>query len=248
MAKRSIRMSDKEIADVSALDGDDKSGSRIDTIYQALFQAILAQELTPGTKLSEESIGPLFSVSRTLVRAALNRLHSEALVEFKPNRGAFVASTTPEEARQVFEARTVLEREIFSKLAKVATDLQIATLEQHIHEEHQIRHRGDYTAAILASGEFHILAAQMAGNEVLTGFLKSLISRTSLILAQHSTHREHDCSIDEHAAILTALRMRDPAASATAIVDHLEHVFEQANIGRTKKVKRGLSEILSRHA
>lgn len=248
MARRSIRMSGNAIADASAADTEDKSGSRIDTIYQALFQAILARELTPGTKLSEETIGPLFSVSRTLVRAALNRLHSEALVEFKPNRGAFVASTTPEEARQVFEARTAIEREIFSKLATVVTDEQIAALELHIHKEHHIRHRGDTTAAILASGEFHILAAQMAGNEVLTGFLKSLISRTSLILAQHGTHREHDCSIDEHAAILTALRARDAAASATAIVDHLDQVFEQADIGQTKKTKRGLSEILSRYA
>ena len=248
MAKRSVGMSGKEIAETAAVDADDRSGSKIDTIYQALFQAILAQELLPGTKLSEESIGPLFNVSRTLVRAALNRLHTEALVEFKPNRGAFVASTTPEEARQVFEARTAIEREIFSKLATVVTEPQIDALERHIHKEHQIRYRGDHTAAILASGEFHILAAQMAGNEVLTGFLKSLISRTSLILAQHSTHREHDCSIDEHAAILDALRAHDPAASAKAIVDHLEQVFDQADIGQTNKAKRGLSEILSRYA
>src|SRR3954447_19950765 len=89
---------------------DENNGSRIDTIYQALFKAILAQELLPGTKLSEIAIGELFSVSRTIVRAALNRLHTESLVEFRQNRGAFVASTTPEEARQVFEARNAIER------------------------------------------------------------------------------------------------------------------------------------------
>ena len=88
----------------------------------------------------------------------------------------------------------------------------------------------------------------MAGNEVLAGFLKSLISRTSLILAQHSTHQETDCSVDEHAAILQALRARDPEASAAAIVEHLNQVFEQANIGQTKRGKRNLSEILARYA
>jgi len=234
------------MAKAALSDQDDKSGSRIDTIYEALFRAILAQELLPGTKLSEESIGALFSVSRTIVRAALNRLHTESLVEFRQNRGAFVASTTPDEARQVFEARTTIEREIFAKLATVITDKQIAALEHHHEKEHKVSAQ-DNAAAILLSGEFHLLAASMAGNEVLAGFLKSLISRTSLILAQHSTHIESDCSVDEHSKVLNALRSRDSNASAAAIVEHLQQVFERANIGQVKRPERNLTEILSRY-
>jgi DNA-binding GntR family transcriptional regulator len=226
---------------------DEKSGSRIDAIYHALFKAILAQELLPGTKLSEEAIGALFSVSRTIVRAALNRLHTEALVEFRQNRGAFVASTTPDEARQVFEARNAIEREVFHNLAAVITDKQIATLKQHLEDEHRVGAH-DHAHAILLSGEFHLLAAHMAGNEVLAGFLKSLISRTSLILAQHSTHQETDCSVDEHEEILDALRSRDSNAAARAIVKHLKQVFERANIGQPKRAERNLSEILARYA
>jgi len=236
------------MAKTSTAETEDKSGSRIDAIYQALFKAILAQELLPGTKLSEETIGSLFSVSRTIVRAALNRLHTESLVEFRQNRGAFVASTTPEEARQVFEARNAIEREVFSKLATVITDKQIANLEEHLRKEERVNADHDHAAAILLSGEFHLLAARMAGNDVLAGFLKSLISRTSLILAQHSTHQESDCSVDEHAAVLEALRERDPKAAAQAIVGHLHEVFERANIGQTKRTERNLSDILSRYA
>ncbi|CDP51225.1 GntR family transcriptional regulator [Paradevosia shaoguanensis] len=236
------------MAKASTKEFEDKSGSRIDAIYQALFKAILAQELMPGTKLSEEAIGSLFSVSRTIVRAALNRLHTESLVEFRQNRGAFVASTTPDEARQVFEARNAIEREIFSKLATTITDKQVAALENHLEKEHATSDAHDHAAAILLSGEFHLLAAHMSGNEVLAGFLKSLISRTSLILAQHSTHQESDCSVDEHAAVLAALRARDERAAGAAIVDHLQQVFERANIGQTKRTERNLSEILSRYA
>lgn len=61
------------------------------------------------------------------MRAALNRLHTESLVEFRQNCGAFIASTTPEEARQVFETRNCVEREIASKLATIVTDQQIAS-------------------------------------------------------------------------------------------------------------------------
>lgn len=233
-----------------AANGDtgDKSGTRIDAIYQALFKAILAQELVPGTKLSEEAIGSLFSVSRTIVRAALNRLHSEALVEFRQNRGAFVASTTPEEAQQVFEARNAIEREIFSRLASVITDKQLASLEAHLAKEHEVSDSHEHASAILLSGEFHMLAARMAGNDVLAGFLKSLISRSSLILVQHASHQDSDCSVDEHAAILAALRARDPERAAAAIVAHLHQVFERANIGQAKRAERNLSQILARYA
>jgi len=226
---------------------DETGGSRIDIVYNALFQAILAQELMPGTKLSEETIGAHFSVSRTIVRAALNRLHTEALVEFRQNRGAFVASTTAEEARQVFEARNAIEREIFLRLATVVTDKQIQMLQHHLDEEHKVEGH-NHARAILLSGEFHLLAARMAGNEVLAGFLKSLISRTSLILAQHSTHHEADCSVDEHVDILNALRSHDPEAAANAILAHLKQVFERANIGKPKREQRDLGEILARYA
>jgi DNA-binding GntR family transcriptional regulator len=236
------------MAKAASIEIEDKSGSRIDAIYDALFKAILAQELMPGTKLSEEAIGSLFSVSRTIVRAALNRLHSESLVEFRQNRGAFVASTTPDEARQVFDARNAIEREIFSKLATIITDKQIAELEEHLEREHALSRAHDHAAAILLSGEFHLLAAHMSGNEVLAGFLKSLISRTSLILAQHSTHQESDCSADEHATVLATLKARDSRAAAAAIVEHLQQVFERANIGRTKRTERNLTEILARYA
>lgn len=228
---------------------DERTDSKVGRIHEAMFKAILARELVPGTKLSEDSIGSLFSVSRTIVRAALNRLHTESLVEFKKNRGAFVASVTPEEARQVFDARTVVEREIFSKLARVVTDRQIVDLSAHLKREHEIRRTGDHTAAILLSGDFHLLAAAMAGNEVLAVFLKSLISRTSLILAQHSTgNHDSDCNLDDHGAIIGALKARDPEASGRAIVHHLWHVFAQANIDQNERPRRSLGDILSRYA
>ena len=226
---------------------DETGGSKIDTVYNALFQAILAQELVPGAKLSEELIGAHFSVSRTIVRAALNRLHMESLVEFRQNKGAFVASTSADEARQVFEARNAIEREIFHKLAGVVTEKQIQMLEEHLEEEHKADAH-NHTHGILLSGEFHLLAARMAGNEVLAGFLKSLISRTSLILVQYSTHHEADCSVDEHVEILNALRSHNPEAAANAIVAHLKHVYERTNIGKPKRAQRDLGEILARYA
>ena len=63
----------------------------------------------PGTKLAEQKIADIFSVSRTLVRQALNQLSRDRLVTLEPARGACVAEPSVEEARQVFEVRSMLE-------------------------------------------------------------------------------------------------------------------------------------------
>lgn len=224
---------------------EEKGASRIDTIYSALSRAILAQELRPGTKLREETIGAHFNVSRTIVRAALNRLHTESLVDFKQNRGAFVASPSLEEARQVFDARLCIEREVIAQLACRITDQQLKALEKHIQSERAINRSNDRATSIILSGEFHMLTAGMAGNQVLADFLGSLISRSSLILAQHSRHHEPECSSDEHGQLLDALRRRDPEAAVAAIESHLAHVIDRANLSAPKQEERSLGDILA---
>ncbi len=87
-----------------------RSGTQDDIVYAHIFEAILEQRLAPGTKLSEEALGEIFGVSRTIIRRALSRLAHESVVLLRPNRGAVVASPTVEEARQVFFSRRMVER------------------------------------------------------------------------------------------------------------------------------------------
>ncbi len=226
-----------------ARNGTETGTLRVDSIYHALFNAILAQELLPGTKLSEEAIGSFFKASRTIVRAALNRLHKDSLVEFKQNRGAFVVSPSLDEARQVFEARSCLERAIIFLLARTITDQQIEALARHVEKETEAH--GDNPDAVILSGEFHLMAAKMAGNEVFVGFLKSLISRTSLILAQHGRHEESDCNVDEHRLVIEALRTRNPEAAVEAMAAHLRHVLDRSNLVDPRRPPRPLQDVLS---
>ena len=86
-----------------------RSGTQDDIVYAHIFEAILEQRLAPGTKLSEEALGEIFGVSRTIIRRALSRLAHESVVLLRPNRGAVVASPTVEEARQVFFSRRLVE-------------------------------------------------------------------------------------------------------------------------------------------
>ncbi len=78
-------------------------------IYERVYQAISARKLMPGTKLSEEKLAAAFHVSRTRIREVLFRLSQELIVALQPNRGAFIASPTKADMRNVFQVRQALE-------------------------------------------------------------------------------------------------------------------------------------------
>jgi DNA-binding transcriptional MocR family regulator len=61
-----------------------RSGTQDDIVYAHIFEAILEQRLAPGTKLSEEALGEIFGVSRTIIRRALSRLAHEGVVLLRP--------------------------------------------------------------------------------------------------------------------------------------------------------------------
>ena len=78
-----------------------------DAITASILAAVAAQRLPAGTKLGEQALSDLFQCHRANVRRALTSLAAQHVVELRPNRGAFVATPSPEEAREVFEARRV---------------------------------------------------------------------------------------------------------------------------------------------
>ena len=160
-----------------------RSGTQDDVVYAHIFDAILEQRLAPGTKLSEEALGEIFGVSRTIIRRALSRLAHEGVVLLRPNRGAVVASPSVEEARQVFLARRLVERAITELAVQHATAEQIAELRQMVNDERDSFSRGDRGAGIRLSGEFHLKLARSLNNPVLLDWFQKLISRASLYAA-----------------------------------------------------------------
>ena len=127
-----------------------------ESIATDLALAIHEHRLSPGAKLSEDEVGEIFGVSRTVVRAALQRLAHDRLVELKRNRGAFVAKPTVKEAREVFEARALLEPRTARSAAERTTEADMIRLRSHIAEEHAALHAGNPGRALFLSGLFNL--------------------------------------------------------------------------------------------
>src|SRR5437762_3485817 len=111
----------------------------VDVIYQRILGAILEHRLPPGTKLGEERLAAVFGVSRTQVRQALARLTHDRIVTLFANRGAFVSSPTVDEAREVFEARRLIEPDLIRRVAVTATTAELRKLREHIALESAAR-------------------------------------------------------------------------------------------------------------
>ncbi|MHB2165372.1 GntR family transcriptional regulator [Alsobacter sp. R-9] len=193
-------------------------------IADAIVRAVVEHRLPPGTRLGEDDLGATFGVSRTIVRAALRMLARDAIVTIRPNKGAAVASPSPLEARQVFHARRVVEKALVRDAARLRTPADLAILRRHLADEDAALRRGDRSAAIRLSGDFHMRIAEIAGQDVLAGFLRELISRSALVIALYGTTRASQCGTQEHEALVEALERGDGDRAASLMEHHLSHV------------------------
>ncbi len=193
-------------------------------IVDAITAAIVERRLMPGTKLAEQKIADIFSVSRTLVRQALNQLSRDRLVTLEPARGAFVAQPSVEEARQVFEVRGWLEQAMVRHIAEHITPAQIVELRAHLRDEAAAVTHTDIPGRTRLLADFHLVLARMMGNEVLAHLLGDLLTRSSLIALMYQSAQSAEHSLEEHVAIVDALEQGNVRAAVRLAGAHLDNV------------------------
>jgi len=193
-------------------------------IVESLTRAIVDHRLLPGTKLAEQKLADHFGVSRTLVRQALFQLSQNRLIRMEPARGAFVASPSVEEAKQVFAVRRMLEAEMTRAFVRQVTPAKIKSLKAHLAMERKAVASPDVSGRTEILGDFHVRMAELMGNQVLADMLGDLISRCSLITLMYQSTLAAEHSTDEHAEIVQALANKDEALAVRLMDEHLQHV------------------------
>ena len=229
------------------LDEADASEDRAAFIRDNLRDAIVDHRLSPGTKLTEIEVGKLFDVSRTVARAALQALAYEGLVRIERNRGAFVANPSPEEARQIFQSRRLIEPGLALNAAERITPQDVSAFRARLADEERfMRARGPSARRqeIHASGDFHLMMAQIAGNAILLRFMEELVARSSLVIALYGRSGASSCGHGEHGEILAALEQGNGACAGQLLLTHLDHIEADLDLRVLEGV--GLKEALAR--
>jgi DNA-binding GntR family transcriptional regulator len=195
-----------------------------DEIYDRIYGAIVEHRLHPGTKLGEDRLANIFGVSRARIREVLARLAHEQIVNLFPQRGAFVAKPTPEQAIDVFEARRLIEPALLRRLTLTLTSEKVARLRQHQELEVDARRRDDKHAVVRLSGEFHQLLGVLAGNTALARSIRELSMMTCLIIVLYDAPTASTCLADEHSNIIDAIAKRDAPRAEQLMLAHLDHI------------------------
>lgn len=193
-------------------------------IYERIYTAISERRLLPGTKLSEERLAQAFHTSRSRIREVLNRLSQELVIELHLNRGAFVASPTPRDLRDVFAVRRALERAIAAQLSAQYGGQTIVALRRHLDGEERARVAGDRAALARLTGEFHVRLAEITENRLFSDNLRRLVALTSLAIAQYDALASSACPDHEHSDIVAAIEAGDARRAERLMLEHLEHV------------------------
>lgn len=197
-----------------------------DELYAQLIQGIIAKRIRPGSRVREAAVAAEFGVSRGRVRRVLLRLAELGMVQFQLNLGATVVRPTPTDARDAFELRRVLEREVVERVVERGHGDNLIAMRAIVEGERAAHARGD-VGLMSISSSLHLALAAETGNKLLARTVTHLVNRCVLMQALYERPSQSTvCLVDEHEAILDHVIARDAAAAIRMMEIHLDHLEE----------------------
>ena len=134
-------------------------------VTEALRAAILNGEYAPKQRLVEIDLCERFSTSRFILRAALQELSAQGLVEFQRNRGARVREVSLEEAIEITEVRILLEGLLAARAAERITKPEAAALRGIITDMRSAVGRSELLRYSDLNGQLHAAIRDIAAHE-----------------------------------------------------------------------------------
>lgn len=192
-----------------------------------LRYAIAAGRFQPNEHLIEEALAATYETNRAVIRAALALLAEAQLVTHERNRGARVRALPPDEAREVFEVRAVIEGLIARYAAKRIDSAGVARIAGLVARMRTAVRADDVRAYVRANDEFHRAVAEIAKHGAAAKQQEIMRSQGARyqFRAIVSKGRMRQ-SLREHEKIFAALRDRDAAAAEALSREHVENVAE----------------------
>ena len=198
--------------------------TRREEAADAIRRAIISGDLQPGQRLREVALAADLGVSRPTLREALRTLVQEGLCEQEPHRGFAVASLDAEAIRDLTDTRLVLDR---MAIEGIWADPDGMDLVDHAWSAYADADP-DPVSQHLAHLALHRALWQASGNSMLMRMWPVAESMSTLVLAQdQAVRRDPDRAFAVHAALIEAIRSRDPQALDAAMAEHTRRSAEE---------------------
>jgi DNA-binding GntR family transcriptional regulator len=193
--------------------------------YAEIKKRILSGEYAPGSFLSERQVAFQLAMSKTPIRAALERLELEGFVTISPQQGVIVRDLSVHEIADQYEIRAALEAFVLRSLAGRLTPAQVERVEANLKAQEANCREGDVKRGVELDADFHIMFCEFLGNrEILRvmGYLRDKINRVISRVFQLNRERVYTSYL-EHRGIAEAVIGGDGPLAARRIEEHLEY-------------------------
>lgn len=196
-----------------------------------LLHAIFAGRFVGSDRLVENDLAAEFQVSRTPVREALNQLAATGLIEMQPNRGAVVRPFGPQQLRDIYTLRQILESHAVRLAQANISQNALASVREQTATLSRQRKRDDTWSqlAMQVDEKLHELIAGACGNDRLNEEI-TRYRKLVRVIRQTIANREgyQIQALKEHLIILDALLEDTPDAAANAMSQHIEKAADAA--------------------
>lgn len=191
-----------------------------DQVADILRERVIAGAYRRGERLKQADIAKELGVSITPVREALHTLEAEGYVAGVSHRGLLVPEIVPEQAREIYDLRLVLERDLTVRALENMTAAGLSEL-QALHEVVVAASReGDRYAVRAANYRFHFRLYEMANRPQTLQFVRILWARYPFTMQESGSERLADMNA-EHEELLDKIEAGDNDAAVEAMVSHI---------------------------
>jgi DNA-binding GntR family transcriptional regulator len=198
--------------------------------YEHLKSVILSGRFHPGERLAEEHLAEELGVSRTPVREALHKLEQEGLIEPLESRGFCIPQDSPEEVRDLFDLRTVLEGYTLRLICQRVTDEQIKMLDELIDQSDDALRRERLDEVFRWNTRFHDTLHDMVADK--RRFHSLIVNMRKYVLRYRKDTLQYldaaKRTIEGHRQILLALKLKDPEICERVMRIHIRQSMEDA--------------------
>jgi DNA-binding GntR family transcriptional regulator len=212
-------------------DPDDVS---VASVKGSVRTAILTGEYGPNHRLVEADLCDQLGASRFIVRAALQDLAGDGLVEMQRNKGARVRAVSLDEALEIVEVRQALEGLAAGRAARLVDESGIADLEAIGTAMRQAVESAELLAYSELNARLHATIQAIAGNQTCTRVLDRLqgqVVRHQFALSLRPGRPT--VSLQQHLAIIDAIGQHDATGAEAAMREHLQSVTDAMRSTRT---------------
>lgn len=188
-------------------------------VAAVLREAITAGVLKANQPLPQDEIASQLRVSHIPVREALRQLQSEGLVSYQANRGATVTALTPDEIKEIYEIRVILET---AAIRRAAPRLSAETLAEAARTLDAAERATESSVWGALDVDFHRLVYALDDRPRMDELITGLLRRVDRYWTLHGLMLKHRDTFDrEHRGILEALLHRDGDVAAHILEQHL---------------------------